>query len=95
MLPGAQTLSTTLVADVRHILQTGYVNVHTLQGKRCTCPPTASHSRQTTNMALLARHVAKPQRRARLLTIRRFRTLMAVVEHGAQTSHARRQGTKH
>ena len=34
MLPGAQTLAPTRVTDVRHTVQTGFVNVHTLQGER-------------------------------------------------------------
>ena len=32
LLPGAQALGSTRVTDVRHVEQTGYINVHTLQG---------------------------------------------------------------
>ena len=39
ILPGAQTLAPTRVADVRHTPQTGFVNVHTLQGDRRPLAP--------------------------------------------------------
>ena len=38
MLPGAHTLTRTRVVDVRRVERTGYANVHTLQGPRCSCP---------------------------------------------------------
>ena len=33
MLPGAQALTPTRVKDVRRVVRTGYVNVHTLRGQ--------------------------------------------------------------
>ena len=36
MLPGAHTLSTTRIADVRHVVRTGFANVYTLAGPQCS-----------------------------------------------------------
>ena len=63
VLPGTSALTATRVTDVRRVVRTGFVNVHTLQGGWWTLTPLCHKHQQMLHGSMLCSVAAVPSPR--------------------------------